>query len=144
MNDPRTPSRSAASPARQPKGQPTGGQFAANANPECETEPDADQPVCTVLSDGTQEWTLDGKRHRIDEPAVIRPSGTEEWYLDGKLHRTNGPAVISSDGSEWWLLFGKLHRTNGPAGARPSETKPWRSPANKNRCPADPPLSIES
>jgi len=33
MNAPRTPTR-------QPKGQPTGGQFAAKANPECETELD--------------------------------------------------------------------------------------------------------
>ena len=52
---------------------------------------------------GTQEWYLDGKRHRTDAPAVIHANGTQMWYLDSKLHRTDGPAYISTDGHLWWL-----------------------------------------
>jgi len=150
MNTPRSTSRSAASPARQLKGQPTGGQFAAKANPECETELGTDQPVCTVLPDGTQEWRLYGKRHRADGPAVISPDGYEAWYLNGRLHRADGPAITYPDGAEEWWLDGKLHRTDGPAIVDPDGSEAWYQHGkwwkNGERIhqPTDSPLSIES
>ena len=62
------------------------------------------QPTCKTYPDGTKAWTLDGKLHRIDGPAVEWTDGTKEWYLDDKLHRTDGHAIEWPDGSkEWWF-----------------------------------------
>jgi hypothetical protein len=61
------------------------------------------------------QWTLNGKVHRYDGPAVIWVDGLQEWYIDGKLHRTDGPAGIEADGAQHWFIDGKRHRTDGPA-----------------------------
>jgi hypothetical protein len=37
-----------------------------------------------IHADGTQEWWHDGRRHRVDGPAVIRADGTRMWYIRGK------------------------------------------------------------
>ena len=37
-----------------------------------------------VSDNGTKEWYLDGKRHRVDGPAVEYAEGTKHWYLDDK------------------------------------------------------------
>ena len=29
------------------------------------------------------------------------------WYLDGKRHRVDGPAIECVDGYKWWYLDGK-------------------------------------
>lgn len=34
-------------------------------------------------SDGSIEWRLNGKLHREDGPAVVRPDGTKEWWVEG-------------------------------------------------------------
>jgi len=94
-------------PARQPQGQPTGGQFAAKSNPECEVELDGSQPARTVLPNGTVEWRLDGLLHRDDGPAVIWPDNVQSWYQHGVRHRDDGPAVIWPDGSVEWRRHGK-------------------------------------
>jgi len=94
MNDP----RSAASPARQPKGQPTGGQFAAKSNPECDVEISTDQEsIQRDLSSSIErlraEWTgdndfdramdrwLDTIRQYAGEPEVLEAvmSNTDAW-----------------------------------------------------------------
>jgi hypothetical protein len=37
-----------------------------------------------VWSDGTQEWWVNGKRHRSgDKPAVVLVNGTQQWWVDG-------------------------------------------------------------
>jgi hypothetical protein len=68
-----------------------------------------------IYVDGLQEWYVNDKRHRTDGPAVIDADGLQMWYKDGKLHRTDGPAFIRTDGSQMWYIDGKLHRTDGPA-----------------------------
>lgn len=78
--------------------------------------------VRSVLDDGTIEWRLNGKLHRIDEPAVIGPNGYQAWFFMGKFHREGGPALIYSNESEWWYQFGKLHREDGPAICGPNIT----------------------
>jgi len=100
-------SQSAASPARQPKGQPAGGQFAAKANPEGEAELDEPQPISEVDPDGIERWYLNGRLHRTDGPAIVDPDGSQWWYENGKLHRTDGPAIIFPNGSGSWYLNGE-------------------------------------
>jgi hypothetical protein len=53
---------------------------------------------------GNERWTLDGKTHREDGPALITPIG-EWWYRHGKKHRSDGPAFVSSvtGNVEWWF-----------------------------------------
>jgi hypothetical protein len=83
------------------------------------------EPVCRTLEDGTQEWFLNGKRHRTDGPAWIAADGTQAWYIDGHLHRTDGPAVSRADGTQAWYQHDQLHRTDGPAIVYPSGHQLW-------------------
>ena len=53
---------------------------------------------------GDKWWSLNGKRHRVDGPAVEYANGYKVWWLNGKLHRENGPAIEFVDGDKsWWL-----------------------------------------
>jgi len=89
--------------ARQPKGRPVGGQFAAKSNPEAEVGLEAEQPVRQGGPDGTEAWSRNGQLHRTDGPAYTWPDGMELWYFDGQPHRTDGPAYTYPDGTEeWW------------------------------------------
>jgi hypothetical protein len=49
-----------------------------------------------------KEWYVEGKRHRIDGPALIHEDGSKSWYRNGKLHREDGPARIRNNCLEWW------------------------------------------
>ena len=60
-------------------------------------------------------WTLDGKYHADEWPAILYNDGTEKWYQFGEYHRDNGPAVIWPDGTQYWYKHGLLHREDGPA-----------------------------
>jgi hypothetical protein len=77
----------------------------------------------TTYSNGSQEWYLGGKLHRLDGPAYIWPDGSQEWWQEGELHRLDGPAYIGSDGYQAWYLEGKRHRLDGPAVIRVNGTK---------------------
>ena len=68
-----------------------------------------------VDANGTEEWYLDGKRHRKDGPAVENSNGYKAWHLDGKFHREDGPAIIYPNGDKYWYLNDELHRLDGPA-----------------------------
>jgi hypothetical protein len=46
-----------------------------------------------IWADGSQEWWINGNRHRLNEPAVVNADGSRRWYLNGSLHRIGGPAV---------------------------------------------------
>jgi hypothetical protein len=66
-----------------------------------------------------QEWFYDGKRHRINGPALIsKIAGTEfaheEYWVDGVRHRVGYYAFISHWEKSWYRS-GKLHRLNAPA-----------------------------
>ena len=61
-----------------------------------------DGPAVEWLN-GDKEWWIDGKRHRVAEPAVIFKN-YKAWYLYGKRHREDGPAIEWVNGSkEWWM-----------------------------------------
>ena len=72
-------------------------------------------PVHKVLKDGTEVWELNGKLHREDGPAVIRPDGYQAWYLNGKRHRVGGPAITNYVGTQAWFMNDNYHRVDGPA-----------------------------
>ena len=55
-----------------------------------------------IRKNGSQEWWLNDKFHRIDGPAIIY-GDYQEWWLNGKLHRLDGPAIIYGDYQEWWI-----------------------------------------
>ena len=43
------------------------------------------EPICTVDEYGCQRWLLpNGRRHRVDGPAVTYADGCEEWWVDGQ------------------------------------------------------------
>lgn len=58
------------------------------------------------------EYTLRGKLHRIDGPAVLHADGTREWWVGGLLHREDGPAIEHADGSTDWYEYGVLINNN--------------------------------
>ena len=72
-----------------------------------------DEPY--IRSDGCKVWRHNGKRHRINGPAVIYEHGDQEWWVNGERHREDGPAIIRSNGNMLWYINGKLHREDGPA-----------------------------
>jgi hypothetical protein len=76
-------------------------------------------------SDGTQVWYYNGKVHRTDGPAYIRPDGTEEWYINNKRHRLDGPAVENKNGKKEWYVNNKRHRLDGPAYIWSDGSKAW-------------------
>jgi antitoxin component YwqK of YwqJK toxin-antitoxin module len=65
-----------------------------------------------------EEYSLNGKYHRLDGPAFIEyyKSGNiymEQYYLNGEFHCVNGPAIVcyKENGrfsSRKYFLFGKL------------------------------------
>ena len=74
---------------------------------------------------GYKEWRVDGQRHRLDGPALIRPGEGRFWFYEDKLHRLDGPAIEYADGSKFWYVDGKLHRLDGPAIECASGSKEW-------------------
>ena len=53
----------------------------------CVTEPEPPkkpEPVCETDGNGNKQWTLNGKRHRADGPAIEWADGDKAWYLNGK------------------------------------------------------------
>jgi len=39
--------------------------------------------------DGTKVWFRNGKRHRVDGPAVEYADGTKVWYINGRERNKN-------------------------------------------------------
>ena len=75
--------------------------------------------------EGGLHWYLDGKRHREDGPAILRPNGSLYWYKNGVRHREDGPAIEYAAGDCWWYIDGVLHREDGPAIERLDGTGSW-------------------
>lgn len=49
-------------------------------------------------------FSVNGKLHNENGPAVITSFGRKEWLINGLLHRLNGPAVeYGNDRKEWWI-----------------------------------------
>ena len=83
------------------------------------------KPECKTYPNGDKVWSLNGKLHREDGPAVEWANGRKEWFLNGKLHREDGPAIEYANGRKEWFLNGKLHREDGPASEWANGTKVW-------------------
>lgn len=62
---------------------------------------------------GLEEWTHNGKFHRLDGPSKIL-DGKSFWYKNNKLHRDGDlPAVYNADKSHVeYYTEGQLHREN--------------------------------
>jgi hypothetical protein len=60
------------------------------------------QPEITI-SFGNKYWTLNGKIHRTDGPAIEYADGSKEWWIDDQIHRTDGPAIEFGGGICWYL-----------------------------------------
>lgn len=70
-------------------------------------------------------WLIDGKRHRIDNPAFISTEW-QAWYNQGVLHRKDGPAVISKEGNrEWWYNGLQQNVHGGPTAILSDGRKVW-------------------
>ena len=69
-------------PSRQPQGQPTGGQFAAKSNPECEVELDGTQEGRQSHRTIEPEWT-DEELIVDDLRAMLVDAGSSSASYDG-------------------------------------------------------------
>lgn len=68
-----------------------------------------------VISPLRKEWWINGERHREDGPAILMNGGSQQYYVKGRLHRKHGPAVNLTNGCLEWWVNGMRHRVDGPA-----------------------------
>jgi hypothetical protein len=80
---------------------------------------------CVEHVDGSKQWLVEGKRHRLDGPAVEYASGEKHWYKEDLHHREDGPAIEYTDGTKKWYKEGEYHRLDGPAIEWIDGTKYW-------------------
>ena len=66
-----------------------------------------DQPVCITDTAGNKFWYLNGKRHRLDGPAVEYVGGGKQWWIHDQPHREDGPAVVYGHTNKSWYFRGK-------------------------------------
>ena len=59
-----------------------------------------------------QEWWTNGKRHRLDGPAIKCNICADNYWVDGKVHRVDGPAVICKYGSKYYYKDGILIKSD--------------------------------
>jgi hypothetical protein len=69
----------------------------------------------TTDANGNKHWYFNGRRHRIDGPAIEYTDESSDWYFNGRRHRIDGPAIEYTNGIKIWYLNDKLHRIDGPA-----------------------------
>lgn len=50
--------------------------------------------IVEIRGDGTQEWFLNGCRHRDDGPAMVRPDGSKQWWKYGEFVRSTSPPSL--------------------------------------------------
>ena len=68
-----------------------------------------------VVGEGYAMWVnKNAELHRVNGPAIEWNNGNKEWWIDGKRHRIDGPAIYFKGHEEWWQT-GNLHRVDGPA-----------------------------
>lgn len=68
-----------------------------------------DESTISIDRFGTKRYTLNGKAHRDDGPAVIFSAGNKWWFKHGTLHRLNGPAIETIDSERLWYIDGKFY-----------------------------------
>ena len=84
-----------------------------------------DRPTQNV--DHAKIWRLNsdpqGVLHRdFNRPAIVRENGSREWWVEGRLHRVGGPAVEDVNGEKQYYLNG-VAQTAASVSAAPK--KPW-------------------
>ena len=90
-----------------------------------------------IDKDGTKRWYANGRKHRLDGPAVESSSGYKFWYVNGKKHRLDGPAIEWYDGSKYWYVNDE--RLSGPLdllehGANWKDLSEWLTPREIAKC----------
>jgi hypothetical protein len=55
-------------------------------------------------TNGNKDWSLNGKFHREDGPAIEYANGDKVWFINGKWHREDGPAIERVDGDKEWYI----------------------------------------
>jgi len=78
-----------------------------------------------IDKDGTKRWWVNGKRHRLDGPAVEFANGDKYWYVNGRRHRLDGPAIERPNSYKAWYVNDKRHRLDGPAIETSGGHKAW-------------------
>jgi hypothetical protein len=58
-----------------------------------------------TLSDGTIEYTINGKFHRANGPARIWGNMKEAWWLNDLPHRYYGAQASFHN---WWMIHGRF------------------------------------
>ena len=48
-------------------------------------------------------FNLIGNIHRIGKPAIEYFDGSKEWVINGKIHRIDGPAYIQGNYIQFWI-----------------------------------------
>ena len=97
-----------------------------------------EQPTMTVDAEGNKFWRLpNGKRHRVDGPAVEWANGTKSWWVNGKRHRVDGPAIEWANGTKLWYVNGERHREDGPAVEYANGIKEWFVNSKRYNTPSD-------
>ena len=86
---------------------------------------------------GHKYWYANGKRHRLDGPALEYADGTKFWFVNDKIHRLDGPAVEYANGTkEWWAndkyLSGPLDLLKH--GANWKDLVEWLTPREIAKC----------
>ncbi len=75
----------------------------------CEDGPAIEWKAPSTHHHGRREYWQNGKRHRVDGPALITEDGDEFWFLNGDAHRKNGPAIVYiNDDCEYWVDGNRL------------------------------------
>jgi hypothetical protein len=70
-------------------------------------------------------YNMDGEKHNLNGPAVIKENGDKFWYQNDLLHREDGPAAEYANGDRVWYQNGRLHRFDGPAIEYVNGHKEW-------------------
>jgi len=56
---------------------------------------------------GSRLWTKNRTFHRIGGAAWIPNSSIKSYFQEGKRHRLNGPAIIWANGDKQYWRYGK-------------------------------------
>ena len=84
----------------------------------------SEDPIYHKDSNGNQMWTVNGKYHNLNGPALITLD-TTEWWVNGQRHRVDGPAVENKNGTKCWYYRGARHCSTGPAMEFPWGVNYW-------------------
>ena len=73
--------------------------------------PDDFTGTCKIIDWKATVLCKNGYIHSEDGPAIIHDNGTKEWRVEGKYHRLDGPAIefLDSTDDNTWFVDGNEH-----------------------------------